>query len=46
MVADDEDFCRDALVAFLEREPDIEVVAAAGNGDGAVNQVLEWPLSG
>lgn len=41
VLADDETLFRDALVGFLELEPDVEVVAAVGNGDAAVAQVLE-----
>lgn len=41
VLADDEALFRDALVGFLELEPDVEVVAAVGNGDAAVAQVLE-----
>ncbi|MEX2620011.1 MAG: response regulator transcription factor [Egibacteraceae bacterium] len=41
MLADDEDLFRGALVALLELEPDVEVVAAVGNGEDAVAQALE-----
>lgn len=41
VLADDEDLFRGAVVALLEMEPEVEVVAAVGNGDDAVAQALE-----
>ncbi|HEY4421884.1 MAG TPA: response regulator transcription factor [Pseudonocardia sp.] len=40
LLADDEDLIRGAVAALLELEPDIEVVAQAGDGRGAVEKVL------
>ncbi|MFK4728478.1 response regulator transcription factor [Agromyces mediolanus] len=40
LVADDEHLIRGALVALLELEPDIEVVATADTGTAAVEQAL------
>ncbi len=41
ILADDEELIRGALVALLNLEPDIEVVASAGNGDDAVALAVE-----
>jgi two-component system response regulator DesR len=40
LVADDEDLIRSALVALLEREPDIDVVATAADGRQAIDRAL------
>lgn len=40
LLADDEDLIRGAVAALLDLEPDIEVVAQAGDGRGAVEKVL------
>ncbi|GAA1310097.1 response regulator [Pseudonocardia xinjiangensis] len=40
LLADDEDLIRGAVAALLALEPDIEVVAQAGDGRAAVGQVL------
>jgi two-component system response regulator DesR len=41
LVADDEHLIRGALIALLNLEPDIEVVASAANGEEAVSLALE-----
>jgi two-component system, NarL family, response regulator DesR len=40
LIADDEELIREALVALLERETDIEVVATAADGRQAVDRAL------
>jgi two-component system response regulator DesR len=40
LIADDEELIREALVALLERETDIEVVATAADGLQAVDRAL------
>jgi two-component system, NarL family, response regulator DesR len=40
LIADDEELIREALVALLERETDIEVVATASDGRQAVDRAL------
>lgn len=40
LVAEDDELIRAALIALLEREPDIEVVADAADGRRAVEQAL------
>lgn len=40
LLAEDDELIREALVALLAREPDIEVVATAGDGQGAVGEAL------
>lgn len=40
LLADDEDLIRGAVAALLDLEPDIEVVAQAGDGRDAVEKVL------
>ena len=40
LIADDEELIREALVALLEREADIEVVATAADGRQAVDRAL------
>ena len=40
LVAEDDELIRAALIALLEREPDIEVVADAADGRRAVDQAL------
>ena len=40
LIADDEELIREALVALLERETDIEVVATAGDGRQALDRAL------
>jgi two-component system, NarL family, response regulator DesR len=40
LIADDEELIREALVALLEREIDIEVVATAADGRQAVDRAL------
>lgn len=41
VLADDEDLTRGAIVALLELEPDIEVVAEVRDGDAAVAAVVQ-----
>ncbi|MDR5698548.1 response regulator transcription factor [Agromyces aerolatus] len=41
LVADDEHLIRGALIALLNLEPDIEVVASAANGEEAVSLAIE-----
>jgi two-component system response regulator DesR len=40
LLAEDEELIREALIGLLEREPDIEVVAAAANGRQAIDHAL------
>jgi len=40
LIADDEELIREALVALLERETDMEVVAIAADGRQAVDRAL------
>ena len=40
LIADDEELIREALVALLDRETDIEVVATAGDGRQALDRAL------
>ena len=42
LIADDEELIRAALVALLEREPDIEVVATAADGRQAIERALAY----
>jgi two-component system, NarL family, response regulator DesR len=42
LLADDEDLIRSALAALLELEPDLEVVAQAADGRGAVELALRY----
>ncbi len=41
VVVDDHAIMREGLVLLLEDEPDIEVVAAAGSGQGAIDAIQE-----
>ncbi|WP_330770503.1 hypothetical protein [Lentzea aerocolonigenes] len=43
LLADDEELIRDALAALLDLEPDLEVVARAGDGRAAVEAALSRP---
>ena len=40
LLAEDEELIRDALVSLLGREPDLEVVATAGDGSAAVAEAV------
>ena len=40
LIADDEELIREALVALLERETDIKVIATAADGRQAVDRAL------
>ncbi|MDA2814752.1 response regulator transcription factor [Nocardiopsis sp. RSe5-2] len=40
LLAEDDELIRDALAGLLDREPDIDVVATADDGRGAVEQAL------
>lgn len=40
LLAEDDELIREALVGLLEREPDIEVVSAVGDGRQAVEQAM------
>ena len=51
MIAEDQTMVRQALVALLELEPDIDVVAEAASGDEALAMARNWtppelPVSG
>ena len=41
LLADDHEVLRDALEAFINREPDMEVVASCSSGDAAVQLTLQ-----
>lgn len=42
LLAEDDELIREALVSLLDREPDIEVVSAAGDGRQAVEQARSY----
>ncbi len=41
VIADDEPLARERLRAFLEKSPDVEITAEAGDGKSAVSAILE-----
>lgn len=41
LIVDDEPLARQRLADLLEREPDVEIVGEATNGDGAIDEIRE-----